>query len=351
MNRLLRNKQIIRTIIPTVIILLGLSFLFKPWLSISMTVVGRQYDIPKFLHSLPYNEFRNFNDFNDNLYSEFIELSDDLAYEGVDMDPQKAIDAITMLEDSKVTPLEMARISWFTGRLLTEFTPLLKETLQTERLDYQERDFISTLSQAGILLTIVSVVLFVLIVLSIISAIASIICLYKDRAIFNVINIVCSSLLLLFFIILSISLNGLINQVFSQISDSIDEVFWEAGLGGYSASMAIKLFHVAIAGIVCFVCSILALVVYRFEDRVHIDFSAIKARFINKKPRPIDGMTTCRFCGRRFTMMGGSNKCPHCGRDQLNVRKPPVPDAYCERCGNPIYNGGQYCPSCGHKQA
>lgn len=351
------------------IALLALSFLmvFLPWMSISLNVVGQKFTIPKMIDYLSMYNGYSATEFKSELYEEFVDLSNDMAWEGVHMDPKQAMTAFDLISDSQISPLDAARICSFASNLLGETKNYLARNSQN--LDGEERIIASMVTEAAGKVAFAAVLMWVLFFGSIIAFAFSLYSLIKDKK-YSVVPYLCSSLVLLvIFAVMIIKVNSAIKQLISTFSYGAASFFSEFGIN-YSSSMDLNVFHLSISGILCFVfaAGAFALTILRDDTIAHVPLSLsiptkkwscpscgseMKASSLfctrcgTKRPEA----SHCTSCGKAIEK--GVAFCPHCGTPTSSRMTPPpkVDTKKCPSCGHTVLVDSTICPSCSYNFA
>lgn len=345
------------------LILLVLSFLmlFLPWVSISLNVMGQKFTIPKVVDYLSMYNGYSASEFKTELFRELVDLSDDMGREGMRMDPRQAMSAIELISDSKISPLDAARVCSYVSKLLGEAKTYLARNSQD--LYGEERLIASMLTDAAGNVVYAAILMWVLVIGAVLTFALALFFLIKDKK-YGVIPYLCVSLVLLIvFAVMSLKVNDGIKQLISIFSYGASSFFSELGIN-YSPSMDLSIFHLGIAGILSCIFAAGALVLTLLSDgsasRVKVPAFTIPKKWTcpscgsemaatsqfctscgTKRPEPL----RCASCGR---ILGKDTAfCPYCGAPAAGRVTPSREAAKrCPSCGQAVPADSAVCPSC-----
>ena len=316
-----------KKIVSLVLLILSFLMLFLPWMSISINAMGQKFTIPKMLDYLSMYNGYSATEFRAELYDEFVELSEDMAWEGVHMDPKQAMTTFELLSDSKISPLDAARICSFASNLLGETKNYLARNSQD--LYGEERILASMITDAAGKVAFAAVLMWVLVIGGIIAFVLSVLFLIKDKKYCVVPYLCISFLLLIFYAVMTSKVNSGVKQLISTFSYGAASFFSEFGIN-YSSSMDLSVFHLGIAGILSFIFATSALVLTLVREDT-ISFVKIPTMDSPKK-------WTCPSCGSN--MAATSLFCTSCGTKRPEVMR-------CTSCGRTLEKDVAFCPHCG----
>ncbi len=317
-------------------ILLGLSFImfFVPWMSISLNVMGQKFTIPKVLDYVAmYNSFSPAQ-FKTELYDELVEISEEMTWEGIHMDPKQAMTTIDLISDSTITPIDAARISTFANSLLTE----IKSYLSRNSQDFygEERILASMVTDVAGEVAFAAVFMWVLVIANVLAFSISIYLVFKDKKYGAVPYICVSFVMLIVFAVLSSKVNGGIKQLISMFSYGAASFFSNLGIN-YSSSMDLSVFHLSAAGFFSVIFAVGALVLSIIEN----------GKSITIPPFAVEKKWTCLSCGN--AMAARPAYCPFCGTP--SGEKHSSPTKQCPSCKRSVSSESSTCPFCGYNFA
>ena len=354
----------LKKIFAIVLLVLSFSMFFLPWMSISLNVMGQKYTIPRIIEYVSLDNGYSYSQFKTELFSGLVELSEDMAWEGVSMDPKQAMTVFELLSDSTISPIDATRICSFANNLLEETKYYLLRNSQD--FDSEEKVLASMVTDIAGKVAIATVLMWILVIASALTFVISIFLLLKGKK-YGAVPYICSSLvLLIMFGVLCAKVNGGIEQIISFFPSGVSSFFRELGIK-YNSSMDISVFHLCVSGFLGVVFSIGALVISLIDEsrinRIPIPaFSPIhkwacpscgtmmatRASYCSKCGTKRPEALRCSKCGRFLEKDAAF--CPHCGTSTTG-RAPLSPKGEaraCPSCGRTILAGYNNCPSCGH---
>ena len=111
--------------IAVVLLLISFIMLFLPWISLSVDVMGQKLTISDLIQlSGVYEEYTSY-ELESEIYYSLQDLSEDMAYEGVYMDPDQAMRMLKIVADGQLSPINSARVLSF----LSDITNQMKDYL------------------------------------------------------------------------------------------------------------------------------------------------------------------------------------------------------------------------------
>ncbi len=316
-----------KKVVAAVLLLLSFSMFFFPWMSISLNVMGQKFTISKILDYVSMYNGYSAAQFKTELYDELVDISADMAWEDVHMDPNQAMTTIDLIADSNITPVDAARICSFASNLLDETQNYLARNSQD--LYGEEKIIASMITDVAGKVTFASVIMWVLVLGIAVAFLISLYLLLKGRK-YGVVPYLCTSLVLLMvFMVLTEKVNSGIKQLINTFSYGAATFFSELGIS-YSSTMDLSIFHLSIAGFLSliFAAGALTLSIVGDEKIVRVKIPSIIA--IKK--------WTCPSCGSEMAV--GSAFCTSCGTKR--------PEAFrCANCGRSLGRDVAFCPTCG----
>lgn len=327
MKRDAETRWMTKKIVSLVLLVLSFIMLLLPWMSISINAMGQKFTIPKMLDYLSMYSGYSATEFKEKLYEEIEEISEDMAWEGVHMDPKQAMTTLELLSDSEISPVDAARICSFAGNLLGETKNYLIRNSQD--LYGEEKILASMVTDVAGKVAFAAVLMWVLVIGGIIAFVISVLFLIKDKKYCVVPYLCISFLLIIVFAVMTSKVNSGVKQLISTFSYGAASFFGEFGIN-YNPSADLSIFHLGIAGILNFIfaASALALTLVR-EDTI----SRVKIPTLGSSQK-----WTCPSCGSN--MPAASLFCTRCGTKRPEVMR-------CTSCGCTLEKGVAFCPHCG----
>lgn len=324
-----RTKRITWTaerVIALVLLTISIVMLFLPWLTISFNVMGQKITIEKIINYASMYEGYTTAEFEYKLRTGFADLSEDMAYEGIYMDPEKAMTTYKLIADSSISPIDAARISSFAGGLLRQFNSYL--TRNAGDLYGTELLVASELKNAVGKITAASIFLWILVVAVLVTFLLGLYFLLTDRKFGLIPYLVSTALFLVIFSVITISVNNGLEKLGSIFAYEIMDVFSDIGID-ISTAKSLKIFHVSAAG---FLCVLLALGAFFMT---FLEGSRVpKMSFL----RPTAERKWTCTCGRVMDMSAAF--CSTCGTRRPEPRR-------CPNCGATVENDAEFCVRCG----
>lgn len=311
------------------VILLVLSFImfFLPWISISLNVMGQKITIPKMLDYVSMYEGYSSTQFKTEFYDALVDLSEDMAWEGVHMDPNQAMATFELISDSNISPIDAARVCSFASKLLGEIEIYL--TQNSQDLYGEERIAASMVTDTAGKVTFAAVMMWILVSGVLVTFTVSLYLMLKGKK-YSVVPYLCMSLILLIAsAVLTSKVNNGVKQIISTFSYGAASLFSELGIS-YSSTMDLSIFHLSIAGIFSFIFAAGALALSILDKGKLVRISIPEIKPIKK--------WTCPSCGSE--MSAGSVFCSSCGTKRSDPLR-------CANCGRPIGKDVAFCPHCG----
>ena len=111
----------VQKIIAAVLLVVSFAMLFLPWMSISVNALGQKITISKVLDYAAMSDYVSREELMGELRETLVDASEELADEGIRMNVNSTMNTINMILDSKISPLETARILSFVNGLLGQF--------------------------------------------------------------------------------------------------------------------------------------------------------------------------------------------------------------------------------------
>lgn len=277
-----------RKTIAIVLLVISFVFLFLPWMTVSLKVMGQKLTLPKLVNYVSMLDGTTPAEQKNELYDELVWLSDDLIGEGINMDPYRAITMVELIYDGGISPLDAARVCAFSNSLLGETKQYI---FRNSQYLYGEEKVIASIAvEAAGKVTVVTVVLWILMIGAIIAFFVSLYLLLTDRKLAVVPFFSFVTILLLLFVFLVLKANHGLNEVGGIVSDGIAGLLNKIGISS-SPNADLNIFHVGISAVLCFLFS----------------GAAMALSMLN----PRRGRRICPACGR--TVSFGDRVCTSCG--------------------------------------
>lgn len=361
------NVWTAKRIISIVLLLLSFLMIFLPWMSISLSVMGQTFTIPKMMDYMSAYAGYSAAEIKSELYDELVYLSDEMASEGIYMDPDQAITTLELIADSKISPFDAARICSFSSDLLGQ----MKKYLARNSQDFygEEGIAVSMIMDAADKVTFAAVLMWVFVIGCILAFAFSLYFLTKGKK-YGVVPYLCFSIVLLIvFIVMTSKVNSgikLIMNTFSYGASSILDYFDIS----FSPSMDLSILHLGKSGILCVVFAVGALVLTMLREDTFTHLPIPSTARTNKWRCPSCGSEMpasalfCTSCGTKrseglrcvscgHALEKGVVFCPYCGTPAVNraASSAKAGGKRCHSCGCTTSVDSTVCPSCGHSFA
>lgn len=333
--------------IAVVLLLISFIMLFLPWISLSVDVMGQKLTISDLIQlSGVYEEYTSY-ELESEIYYSLQDLSEDMAYEGVYMDPDQAMRMLKIVADGQLSPISSARVLSF----LSDISNQMKNYLSYNMDEFYGEEMIiaSMIINAAGKVTATAAAMWILVVSAALTLILAIYFMKKDNKYAIVPYLATSAVLLIVFIVFVSVVNSSLNKVASEVSSALSFLLSFAGASRLP-EQKIQIMHMSVSGFISVILAAAALFAVESEGSLaHV------------VPLPT-GKWRCPACGREV-----SNKYDFCGscgtsRDALLSckrcgRKLAAGETLCSYCGTPSGTGGpevyssamKTCPSCGKK--
>lgn len=313
-------------IITCVLLLVSFVLVLFPWTTISVKLMGTRYSGLDLIRAASYDS-ENVSSFEikTDLYKGISNLANDAADDGVRINARRTTNAIFNILSGKLTPINTADMcSTISGFLRQMKTYLVREG-DWNYLDYSDpgdRAIMNLFTDVSVKVTIAAVAMWILVIAFFLSFAWAVYSLITDRKNGLIPYGISSLVLLIVFIVLTVSLNHAV----SSAGSLMDDIF------GYflpfnTSFAGMRFFHLTAAGIIC-VLSVAAS--YFLPGLVSVEVPPL--------PNPHIGKWKCGSCGQENS--AGASFCVRCG-----AKKPEPPR--CAKCGHRIRGGVLYCPYCG----
>lgn len=316
-----------KKIITTILLVVSFSMLFLPWITISLNVMGQKLTVSKILNYVSTYYGYSSAQFKAELYNELVDISEDMAWEGVNMEPKQAMATLELIFDSNLSPIECARVFSFVSSIVGEASDYVVRNSQY--LSGEERVLASLVTEAAGKIASASILIWVCIIVFVVGFACSLFLTLYNRK-FSIAPYLCVSIvLLILFSVLATKVNSGINQLVSVFSYGVAGFLYEFGID-YSPSMDLSIFHLSLPGFLCLILAACASVLSVFSEdtTTHFSFPSVKA------PRK----WVCASCSS--SMDERYSFCTNCGAKRGVA-------SCCEKCGHTIGSDVTFCPYCG----
>lgn len=298
--------------------------LFLPGISLSVDVMGQKLTISDLIQlSGVYEEYTSY-ELESEIYYSLQDLSEDMAYEGVYMDPDQAMRMLKIVADGQLSPINSARVLSF----LSDITNQMKDYLSYNMDEFYGEEMLiaNMIINAAGKVTATAAAMWILVVSAALTLILAIYFMKKDNKYAIVPYLATSAVLLIVFIVFVSVVNSSLNKVASEVSSALSFLLSFAGASRLP-EQKIQIMHMSVSGFISVILAAAAL--FAVESEGSLAHASVTL--------PI-GKWRCPACGREI-----SNKyafCNVCGtrRDAL---------LSCKRCGRKLAAGETLCSYCG----
>lgn len=347
--------------IAVVLLLISFIMLFLPWISLSVYVMGQKLTISDLIQlSGVYEEYTSY-ELESEIYYSLQDLSEDMAYEGVYMDPDQAMRMIKIVADGQLSPISSARVLSF----LSDISNQMKNYLSYNMDEFYGEEMIiaSMIINAAGKVTAAAVAMWILVISAALTFILAIYFLKKDKKFATVPYFATSTVLLIVFIVFVSAVNNSLNKVASEFSSAVSFMLSFAGINGLP-EQKIRILHMSASGFISVILAAAAL--FAVESKGLLAYTSVplptgkwrcptcgreisnKYTYCNVCGTRRDDLLSCKKCGRK--MVAGTAFCPYCGAPSGTSG----PEVYlsamkaCPRCGKKVGAGLKLCPYCGN---
>ena len=347
--------------IAVILLLISFIMLVLPWISLSVYVMGQKLTISDLIQlSGVYEEYTSY-ELESEIYYSLQDLSEDMAYEGVYMDPDQAMRMIKIVADGQLSPISSARVLSF----LSDISNQMKNYLSYNMDEFYGEEMIiaSMIINAAGKVTAAAVAMWILVISAALTFILAIYFLKKDKKFATVPYFATSTVLLIVFIVFVSAVNNSLNKVASEFSSAVSFMLSFAGINGLP-EQKIRILHMSASGFISVILAAAAL--FAVESKGLLAYTSVplptgkwrcttcgreisnKYTYCNVCGTRRDDLLSCKKCGRK--MVAGTAFCPYCGAPSGTSG----PEVYlsamktCPRCGKKVGAGLKLCPYCGN---
>ena len=371
-------------IVVAAFLLLSFALFFLSWINISLTVFGQKLTISAlFQYAAESIGYSSAEQFKNELYSSIIEASEDMAYDGIQMDPKQMTATLELISDSKISPIEAARIFSYSSSLLRELKNYFSRNIQ----DYygEEKMIASFIVNSAGKASFAAVIIWILIIAVIATFILSFYFLLNDQK--KGIILYSSVLITLFSVmaIMTARINSGIKQIGNMLSSlsylASELLFGDLGIN-FSSSTNLKITNLSFAAYLSCIFAVGAILYTILDGKAfgagsigHISIPPIKIPDFHIPTVKFEEKWTCKKCGKKMgigyiycascgTKRPDRKCCPKCGRfvdedalfctncgaglESEKSHDPIETNIVCKTCGSTVRYNAEVCPNCGH---
>ena len=371
-------------IVVAAFLLLSFALFFLSWINISLTVFGQKLTISAlFQYAAESIGYSSAEQFKNELYSSIIEASEDMAYDGIQMDPKQMTATLELISDSKISPIEAARIFSYSSSLLRELKNYFSRNIQ----DYygEEKMIASFIVNSASKASFAAVIIWILIIAVIATFILSFYFLLNDQK--KGIILYSSVLITLFSVmaIMTARINSGIKQIGNMLSSlsylASELLFGDLGIN-FSSSTNHKIANLSFAAYLSCIFAVGAILYTILDGKAfgagsigHISIPPIKIPDFHIPTVKFEEKWTCKKCGKKMdigyiycascgTKRPDRKRCPKCGRfvdedalfctncgaglESEKSHDPIETNIVCKTCGFTVRYNAEVCPNCGH---
>lgn len=319
-----------KRIIAIILLVLSFAMIFLPWVTLSINVMGQKFTIAKLFDYSSMLGGESMEEAREDVIDWLYDTSEDMAWEGITMNPRKAIVIFDIIAEGKLSPIEAAKICSSTGKLFRELKSYFAKSIEDSYyLSSDEQVVISMISSLAGKVTLAAVFMWVLIGANLVCFGLAVYMLLNDKKNAAVPQLVASVVLLLVFVLAISKVNGAIKQLISTSSYIVSDLLSEFGLN-YGSTNNVNLLHLGFAGILSIIFAASAFVLPFVETkslpRVNINIPTVSKKW------------TCPNCGNK--MNEANAFCANCGAKKPEARR-------CVNCGQVLKDDVAFCPNCG----
>lgn len=320
------------------LLLVSFVFIMLSGMNISIKVLGKKIDIGDLNDMVMMSGDYTEAEINEAIYYELQDISEELAYEGMHMDPYKAMKLLQLMKDSQISLLDAARICSFSNDLLLQMKQWCKQNSYV--MSGSEQVIAKWINSAANTVTVTTILLwFLLVVIAAGFAFGVYGVLHRRK--YSAIPYAGAVLVtLILFIVICSGVNSAISQLSEASGYVIEEILYLADIDiGMDALTAggIKLFHVSWLGVFSVLMALGVLLMELLAG----------GRAAPYKSCPVCGRSVpiaAKYCSCGHSFYGGGMSVPD--PDPGPKPYPPITKT-CPVCGKSVSNIAKYC-SCGH---